>query len=289
MRWIGGRESGNVEDRRGSGGGGMLVGGGIGTVVVAIIVMLLGGDPSTILSGGGEEPAATQQQATGPQPDDEAARFTRRVLGSTEDIWSQVLPAQAEGQTYRPPVLVLFRQVTQSGCGTASAASGPFYCPGDKKLYIDLSFYDELAQRFRAPGDFAMAYVIAHEVGHYLQDQLGIMDQIHSAQQRMSRTEANRLSVRLELQADFLAGVWAHHANGKSFTFEPGDVEEALRAANSIGDDRIQSETQGRVVPDAFTHGTSAQRVYWFKKGLETGDMSQGDTFNSREDAQLAQ
>ena len=287
MRWIGGRESGNVDDRRSGGGrGGLLVGGGIGTVVIALIVMLMGGDPTAVLTQGGG-PVPQQRQATSPQPDDQAARFTRLVLGSTEDIWTQLLASQ--GEQYRPPVLVMFRDVTQSACGTASAASGPFYCPGDKRLYIDLSFYDELARRFRAPGDFAMAYVIAHEVGHYLQDQLGIMDQVNQARQRMSRAEANRLSVRLELQADFLAGVWAHHANGTSFQFEPGDVEEALRAANAIGDDRIQAETQGRVVPDAFTHGTSAQRVYWFKKGLETGDMRQGDTFNSREDERLAQ
>jgi len=286
MRWIGGRESGNVDDRRGGGGGGMLVGGGIGTLVIALIVMLMGGDPSALLSQTESVPAQ-QQAPAGPQPDDAAAKFTRLVLGSTEDIWSRLMASQ--GAQYRPPTLVLFRRVTQSGCGTATSASGPFYCPADKKLYIDLSFYDDLAQRFGAPGDFAMAYVIAHEVGHYLQDELGIMDQVQQAQARMSRAESNQLSVRLELQADFLAGVWAHHANGKSFAFEPGDVEEALRAASAIGDDRIQQQTQGRVVPEAFTHGTSAQRMYWFRKGLETGDIKQGDTFSSREDARLTQ
>lgn len=285
MRWLGGRESENVEDRRGGGGGrGLAIGGGIGSVVIAVIVFLLGGDPSQILNQGGdagESQTMPGAQANGPQPDDEAAKFTRVVLGSTEDVWTKILAEN--GQQYRPPVLVLFRERTQSGCGTATAASGPFYCPGDKKLYIDLSFYDELRERFQAPGDGAMAYVVAHEVGHYLQDQLGTMDKVHSAQQRMGERESNRLSVRLELQADFLAGVWARN-NGM---IEEGDIEEALNAANSIGDDRIQKETQGYVVPDGFTHGTSAQRVYWFKKGYKTGDISQGDTFNSKEDANL--
>ncbi|MCY7357837.1 MAG: zinc metallopeptidase [Rudanella sp.] len=284
MRWLGGRESENVEDRRGGGGGrGLAIGGGIGSIVIAVIVFLLGGDPSQVLNQAGPEESQTMPgaQANGPQPDDEAAKFTRVVLGSTEDVWTKILAEN--GQQYRPPTLVLFRDRTQSGCGTASAASGPFYCPGDKKLYIDLSFYDELRERFNAPGDFAMAYVVAHEVGHYLQDQLGIMDKVHSAQQRMGERESNRLSVRLELQADFLAGVWARN-NGM---IEEGDIEEALNAANSIGDDRIQKETQGYVVPDGFTHGTSAQRVYWFKKGYKTGDINQGDTFNSKEDANL--
>ncbi len=284
MRWLGGRESENVEDRRGGGGGrGLAIGGGIGSVVIAVIVFLLGGDPSQVLNQAGPDESQTMPgaQANGPQPDDEAAKFTRVVLGSTEDVWTKILAEN--GQQYRPPTLVLFRGRTQSGCGTATAASGPFYCPGDKKLYIDLSFYDELRDRFQAPGDFAMAYVVAHEVGHYLQDQLGIMDKVHSAQQRMGERESNRLSVRLELQADFLAGVWARN-NGM---IEEGDIEEALNAANSIGDDRIQKETQGYVVPDGFTHGTSAQRVYWFKKGYKTGDINQGDTFNSKEDANL--
>lgn len=289
MRWIGGRESGNVEDRRGSGGRGLAIGGGIGTIVIAIIVTLLGGDPSEILSGSGQTTQSPTMPRAGqsaePQADDAAAQFTRRVLGSTEDTWSRVFAK--DGAQYRPPVLVMFRDRTQSGCGVASAASGPFYCPGDGKLYIDLSFYDELARRFNAPGDFAMAYVVAHEVGHYIQDQMGIMDKVRAAQERAGEAEANRLSVRLELQADFLAGVWAHNAQGTDFTFEPGDVEEALRAANSIGDDRIQQQTQGYVTPDAFTHGTAAQRVYWFSKGLKTGDINQGDTFSSREDASL--
>lgn len=287
MRWIGGRESGNVEDRRGSGGRGLAIGGGIGTIVIAIIVTLLGGDPSDFLSSESTQSPATPSagQAAGPQADDAAAQFTRRVLGSTEDTWTAVFAK--DGAQYKPPTLVMFRDQTQSGCGMASAASGPFYCPGDRKLYIDLSFYDELSRRFNAPGDFAMAYVVAHEVGHYIQDQMGIMDKVHAAQERAGEAEANRLSVRLELQADFLAGVWAHNAQGNSFALEQGDVEEALRAANSIGDDRIQQQTQGYVQPERFTHGSAAQRMYWFSKGLKTGDINQGDTFNSREDSNL--
>ncbi|MEZ0482997.1 KPN_02809 family neutral zinc metallopeptidase [Fibrella aquatica] len=285
MRWLGGRESDNVEDRRGGGGGGMVVGGGIGTVVIAIVIYLLGGDPSQVLNSGGEGQAVSQQAPAGPQADDEAAKFTRVVLGYTEDVWTKVMAD--EGQQYTQPVLVLFRGQTQSGCGAASAASGPFYCPGDKKLYIDLSFYDELQQRFNAPGDFAMAYVVAHEIGHHIQDQWGILNKVHQVQARMSETEGNRLSVRLELQADFLAGVWAHHAQKQFKILQEGDIEEALNAASAIGDDNIQKSTQGYVTPEGFTHGTAAQRAYWFKKGFETGDINQGDTFNSREDARL--
>ena len=181
----------------------------------------------------------------------------------------------------------MFRGATQSGCGTAQQAMGPFYCPEDQKVYIDLSFYDELAQRFQAPGEFAMAYVVSHEIGHHIQKQLGIMDKTDELRQRLSERDYNKVSVRLELQADFFAGVWAHHAQGQTIALDENDVESALTAANAIGDDKIQEQTQGRVVPDAFTHGTSAQRVYWFKKGLKTGDISQGDTFNSREDANL--
>lgn len=289
MRWIGGRESDNVEDRRGMGSGGMLVGGGIGTVVIALIVMFLGGDPSVILDQGAQQPdesVATSQGPNTPQPDDKAAAFTRKVLASTEDVWTKLFP-QVVGRPYQKPTLVLFRNVTRSGCGMASQASGPFYCPLDHKLYMDLSFYDQLSQRFGAPGDFAMAYVTAHEIGHHVQSQLGILDKVQSMRQRMSETQYNRLSVRLELQADFLAGVWANHAQGQSISLDMNDVNDALRAASAIGDDRIQQQTQGTVVPDAFTHGTSAQRVYWFKKGLQTGDINQGDTFNSTEDSNL--
>lgn len=284
MRWLGGDESDNVEDRRGSGGGGLLVGGGIGTVVIAIIVMLLGGDPSEVLNQNSPD-QATSQAPSGPQADDDAAHFTRKVLASTEKVWTKLFAEQ--GAQYRDPVLVMFRQVTSSGCGTAQQAMGPFYCPEDQKVYIDLSFYDELAQRFQAPGDFAMAYVVAHEIGHHVQKQLGIMDKTDQLRQRLSEREYNKVSVRLELQADFFAGVWAHHAQGQSIALDENDVEAALTAANAIGDDKIQEQTQGRVVPDAFTHGSSAQRVYWFKKGLKTGDINQGDTFNSREDSNL--
>lgn len=282
MRWLGGRESENVEDRRGSGGGGMLVGGGIGTVVVAVIVMLLGGDPSAILSSGSDQ---SVQAPVNQQAEDQAAAFTRKTLASTEDIWTKLFAAQ--GVQYRKPTLVMFRGATQSGCGTASRASGPFYCPLDQKVYIDLAFYDELRERFNVPGDFAMAYVIAHEIGHHVQKQLGIMDKTDELRQRLSERQYNQVSVRLELQADFFAGVWAHHAQGQSIQLDKNDVESALTAANAIGDDRIQQQTQGTVVPDAFTHGTSAQRVYWFSKGLKTGDLNQGDTFNSREDSNL--
>ncbi len=286
MRWLGGRESDNVDDRRGSGGGGLVVGGGIGTVVIAVIVMLLGGDPSQILN----RSAPTQQEQgsqapDGPQPDDAAASFTRKVLASTEDVWGKIF--QEQGSQYQDPTLVMFRGVTSSGCGTAQQAMGPFYCPPDQKVYIDLSFYDELAQRFQAPGEFAMAYVVAHEIGHHVQNQLGIMRKVEQARQQMSEREYNKVSVRLELQADFFAGVWANRAQGKTISIDENDVESALTAANAIGDDKIQEQTQGRVVPDAFTHGTSAQRVYWFKKGLKTGDIRQGDTFNSNEDANL--
>ncbi len=286
MRWLGGRESDNVDDRRGSGGGGLVVGGGIGTVVIAVIVMLLGGDPSQILN----RSAPTQQEQgsqapDGPQPDDAAASFTRKVLASTEDVWGKIF--QEQGSQYQEPTLVMFRGFTSSGCGTAQQAMGPFYCPLDQKVYIDLSFYDELAQRFQAPGEFAMAYVVAHEIGHHVQNQLGIMKKVEQARQQMSEREYNKVSVRLELQADFFAGVWANRAQGKTISIDENDVESALTAANAIGDDKIQEQTQGRVVPDAFTHGSSAQRVYWFKKGLKTGDIRQGDTFNSNEDANL--
>ncbi|MBC3785538.1 KPN_02809 family neutral zinc metallopeptidase [Spirosoma utsteinense] len=283
MRWLGQRESSNVEDRRGSGGGGgLLVGGGIGSVVIAVIVMLLGGDPSEILNQSNSNSSAVQAPAD-QQAEDEAAKFTSVILASTEGVWTQIFSSQ-NGQ-YRKPTLVLFRGATQSGCGTASESSGPFYCPGDQKLYIDLSFYDQLSQRFGAPGDAAMAYVIAHEVGHHVQKQLGVMDKVDELRSRLSEREYNKISVRLELQADFFAGVWANHA--KNLEFDQSDLEEALTAANAIGDDRLQQATQGRVVPDAFTHGTSAQRMYWFKKGFQTGDINQGDTFNSREDSNL--
>ncbi|GAB3728713.1 KPN_02809 family neutral zinc metallopeptidase [Spirosoma lituiforme] len=283
MRWLGGRESDNVEDRRGSGGGGgLLVGGGIGSVVIAVIVMLLGGDPTEVLnrSSPTQQTSPADQQAEG-----EAASFTRKTLASTEDVWTQIFADQ--GSQYRKPTLVMFDQATTSGCGTASEASGPFYCPADQKVYIDLSFYNELRDRFNVPGDFAMSYVIAHEIGHHVQKQLGIMDKVDRLRGQISQRDQNKLSVRLELQADFFAGVWANKAQGKTIELDKNDIESALTAANAIGDDRIQKETRGTVVPDAFTHGTSAQRVYWFSKGFKTGDINQGDTFNSQEDANL--
>ena len=265
----------------------MVVGGGIGTVVIGIIIYLLGGDPSQILNSSSYDNQTSQvtSQANTNSEEDTAAAFVRVVLADTEDVWTKLLADQ--GEQYPAPTLVLFRQGTQSGCGMASAESGPFYCPADSKLYIDLSFFDELRTRFQSPGDFAEAYVVAHEVGHHLQHLWGITDKIDRARGRLSEEENNKLSVRLELQADFLAGVWAHYDQKMKNVIDPGDIEEALRAASAIGDDRIQKQTQGYVVPDAFTHGTSAQRVYWFKKGYTTGDIKQGDTFNSREDANL--
>jgi hypothetical protein len=279
MRWQGRQGSGNVEDRRGRGG--LAIGGGIGGIIVLVLSLLFGGNPSDILNGGGGgQPAA--EQGTGASGNtaaqDEQAQFVSVVLKDTEDVWNKLFREQL-GQDYREPTLVLFSGRDQSGCGTATAATGPFYCPADQKVYIDLSFYDQLRSRFQAPGDFAMAYVIAHEVGHHIQNQLGISGQVHEQQQQLSKAEANALSVRLELQADFLAGVWAHHAQEMKNILETGDIEEALGAANAIGDDRLQMESQGYVVPDAFTHGTSEQRMYWFKKGFQTGDINQGDTF----------
>lgn len=275
MRWIGGRQSTNVDDRRGIGAGGIAVGGGIIGAIVLVLQLLLGG-------GSGEEghlpipmPGQTQEMTAEEQAaDDERAKFVRVVLGYTEDVWNQLITQ------YQEPTLVLFRGSVQSACGSASSASGPFYCPGDHQVYIDLSFYQELGQRFGAPGDFAMAYVIAHEVGHHIQQLLGTSDKMARLRQQVSREEYNKYSVMLELQADFLAGVWAHHAQRMMNILEEGDIEEALNAANAIGDDRLQKESQGYVVPESFTHGTSQQRIYWFKKGFQTGDMKQGDTFN---------
>ena len=276
MRWIGGRESSNVDDRRGLSAGGIAAGGGIIGVIVLVLNLLLGG-------GGGTDdgsipiqlPGQTQQMTPEEKAaDDERANFVRVVLGYTEDVWNQLITQ------YQEPTLVLFRGAVQSACGTASSASGPFYCPGDHQVYIDLSFYQELGQRFGAPGDFAMAYVIAHEVGHHIQKLSGTSDKMARLRQQVSGEEYNKYSVMLELQADFLAGVWAHHAQRMMNILEEGDIEEALNAANAIGDDRLQKESQGYVVPESFTHGTSQQRIHWFKKGFQTGDIKQGDTFN---------
>jgi hypothetical protein len=275
MRWRGRQQSGNVEDRRGRGG--LAVGGGIGGIIVVILGLLFGTDLSEYTNmGTGSQPAG---QATDAEQD-ELTQFVGVVLHDTEEVWNKLFQEQL-GRNYQEPNLVIFSGTDQSGCGTASTATGPFYCPLDAKVYIDLSFYDQLRNRFSAPGDFAMAYVVAHEVGHHIQNQLGISGEVQANQRRLSKKEANELSVRLELQADFLAGVWAHHAQQMNNILEEGDIEEALRAASAIGDDRLQMEAQGYVVPDAFTHGTSEQRMYWFKKGFTTGDISQGDTFKA--------
>ncbi|MFN8294230.1 MAG: neutral zinc metallopeptidase [Chitinophagales bacterium] len=280
MQWRGRRESSNVEDLRGGGGRkrGMALG-GVGTILVVVIALLMGKNPMQLLQAvGGNTAITTEQTAPAtPQPDDEAASFVKVVLADNEDVWNKIF--KEAGSTYREPTLVLFREGVESACGSASSAMGPFYCSGDEKIYIDLSFYDELKSRFAAPGDFAMAYVVAHEVGHHVQHLLGISDKVHAMREKLSEAEYNKMSVKLELQADFLAGVWAHHAQQMKQVLETGDIEEALNAANAIGDDKLQKEAQGYVVPDAFTHGTSKQRMYWFKKGFETGDIKQGDTF----------
>ncbi len=274
MRWIGRRSSSNVEDRRGMSGGKMAIGGGIGTVVIAIIVLLMGGDPGQMLGGFGDTQTQTVEATAA---EDSIAQFVSVVLADTEEVWTELFANS--GLTYRVPKLVLFRGQVESACGSAGAASGPFYCPGDERVYIDLSFCDEMKNRFGAPGDFAIAYVIAHEVGHHVQKQLGVLGDVNEKRQQLSEKEANILTVRLELQADFYAGVWANHAQQKFKILEPGDIEEALGAASAVGDDHLQMQSQGMVVPDAFTHGTSAQRMKWFKKGWDTGDPVEGDTF----------
>jgi predicted metalloprotease len=274
MKWIGRQQSGNVEDRRGMGGK-LAVGGGIGGIIIALLSFFFGGGDLTDITSVQNQPASQEADAE----QDARAQFIGVVLQDTEDIWNKIFAEQLN-QDYQEPKLVLFSGTDQSGCGTASAASGPFYCPLDEKVYIDLSFYDELQSKFQAPGDFAMAYVIAHEVGHHIQQQLGIAGKVRQMQQGASKSQANDLSVRLELQADFLAGVWAHHAQQSKQILESGDIEEALNAASAVGDDRIQQRSQGYVVPDAFTHGTSQQRMFWFKKGFQTGDIDQGDTFS---------
>jgi predicted metalloprotease len=279
MRWVGRRESSNVDDRRGISGGGVAAGGGVLGVIIYVLYSLFSGnsiDPSQLpIAPQAEQRALTPEEQAA---DEERAKFVKVVLAETEDVWNKVF--EENGSTYAEPTLVLFRDAVTSACGNASAASGPFYCPGDSKLYIDLSFYQELQERLNAPGDFAMAYVIAHEVGHHIQRLNGTAEKIGRLRQQLDETEFNRYSVKMELQADFLAGVWAHNEQKMKDILDPGDIEEALNAANAIGDDRLQRQSTGTVMPDAFTHGTSAQRVYWFKKGYETGDIKQGDTFN---------
>lgn len=280
MRWRGERESSNVEDRRGGGIGGRHI--GIGGVILGLVALYFTKDPTLLLqslTGSGD----TTEQASGPYQESEAeaqsSGLVRTTLASTEDVWGQLF--SESGKQYRQPKLVLFSGVYTSACGTAQSAMGPFYCPADQKVYIDLSFYDELRDRFGASGDFAQAYVVAHEVGHHVQNLLGVSEQVHQAQQRASETQGNALSVRLELQADCYAGVWAYHANQTRHILEAGDVEEALNAAQAIGDDRLQKQATGQVVPDSFTHGTSAQRMRWFKRGIDAGQMQQCDTFKA--------
>lgn len=278
MLWRNRRQSDNVEDRRGMSRGGMAVGGGLGTIVILIIAVLFGADPGELLEqspSNSSAPGSGTARPSSPE-EEELKQFVSVALAETEDVWTEIF--RQSGRQYRKPTLVLFTDQVSSACGAAGSAVGPFYCSRDQKLYIDLSFYRELKTRFRAPGDFAQAYVLAHEVGHHVQNLLGTMDRMHAAQGQVGKAEANQLSVRLELQADFLAGVWAHHARKRGI-LETGDIEEALGAASAIGDDRLQRQSQGRVVPDSFTHGTSEQRSRWFRKGLETGDIRQGDTF----------
>lgn len=286
MLWRGRRESGNVSDRRGFSGGGIAIGGGLVGVIIYLLNLFLNGGDLTQLTNlpnqNNAELSPTEQAA-----DDERAAFVKVVLAETEDVWHQIFKEQ--GIEYVEPKLVLFRDVVESGCGNASAASGPFYCPADQQVFIDLSFYQELQQRFQVAGDFPMAYVIAHEVGHHVQNLLGVSAQMAEKRQQLSEEEYNRFSVMTELQADFYAGLWAHYAHRMDTILEEGDIEEALAAANAIGDDMLQKKATGHVVPDAFTHGTSAQRMYWFKKGWVTGDIRQGNTFRDNSLTSLGQ
>jgi predicted metalloprotease len=285
MRWGMGRRSGNIEDRRtiGAGGGMRTAGvGGIGVVVVALIAMFFGVDPSIILQNlpdGGTMTSPGSAPAQSSAAEDQQKDFVSVVLADTEDTWTEQF--QAMGRTYEAPHLVLFRDGVQSACGFAETAVGPFYCPGDHKVYLDLAFFDELSRRFGAPGDFAEAYVVAHEVGHHVQTLLGISAKVREAQNGADKATVNALSVRTELQADCFAGVWANHADRERQVLEPGDVEEALNAATQIGDDRLQKQARGYVVPESFTHGTSAQRVRWFRAGLDNGELGACDTFNA--------
>jgi len=280
MKIEGRRTSNNVEDRRGmSSRGKMAVGGGLGTVVIALIVLLLGGDPSSVLNNSVEAPTTESGEITTTPEEDAMVRYVSVVLAGTEDVWTTVF--KESNMSYRQPTLVLFRDQVESACGYASGASGPFYCPGDEKVYIDLAFFEELKSKFGAYGDFAVAYVLAHEIGHHVQNQLGILNDVNNQRARMSEVNSNKLLVRLELQADFLAGMWAHYDEQMFNSLESGDIEEAMNAAASVGDDVLQKRYQGRVIPDAFTHGTAAQRKEWFRKGYTSGDFDQGDTFNA--------
>ncbi len=279
MRWRTGRQSDNVEDRRGMRAGPVLAGGGIGTVAIVVLAMFFGVDPTMLLQSMGSS-GSPSRVAVAPTPaQDEASQFVSVVLADTEDTWRDLF--RQMGGTYQEPKLVLFTDAVQSACGFAQAAVGPFYCPADRKVYIDLGFFQELKSRFRAPGDFAQAYVIAHEIGHHVQNLLGISSKVEGLRRSAGEAQANALSVRLELQADCFAGVWAHHAHKSRQILESGDVEEGLNAATAIGDDRMQMRARGYVAPDSFTHGSSAQRVRWFKQGIATGDLRQCDTFST--------
>lgn len=283
MRLENQRASENIEDRRGLRAGPVLVGGGLSALFLALLVGFLGGDPQKVLQqqqapGGRGGRGGEAQQELSPE-EVRKGEFVKRILGTTEDVWSELFPKEV-GRSYKEPTLVMFSGQTKSACGFANAAVGPFYCPADQKVYIDLAFYDELKNKFKAPGDFAQAYVIAHEIGHHVQNQLGLTDKVHSRQGRVSKEEFNQLSVRLELQADYLAGVWAHHAQKTKGILEAGDLKEGLVAATAIGDDRLQMQAQGYVVPDSFTHGTSEQRLRWFAKGLKAGTIEGFDTFS---------
>jgi predicted metalloprotease len=277
MRWQGERESENVEDRRGAGHG-IAIGGGLGGVLLLILALVFGADPRQVFEQLPQGDDGTQTSRSVNPEEEELKKFVGVVLAQTEDAWGDIF--RQMGRQYRKPKLVLFSDRVPSGCGIAASATGPFYCPEDEKLYIDLSFFRELRTKFRAPGDFAIGYVVAHEVGHHVQKQLGMMDRVDAARRRGREEGANGASVRLELQADFLAGVWAHYVQNRGI-IETGDPEEALAAASAVGDDRLQRQAQGYAVPDSFTHGTSAQRSRWFLRGMETGDVRQGDTFSA--------
>lgn len=287
MQWRGRQKSTNVEDRRGQSAGSgrraRTVGGiGLGGIIIAVVIMFMGGDPSVVLNNMPVTQAPSTTQSNTPRKtntrEDELKDFVSVVLKDTEDAWDKIFREQM-GSSYRKPVLVLFSGQVETACGFATSDTGPFYCPGDQKLYIDLSFYDELQTKFKAPGDFAMAYVVAHEVGHHVQFLLGKSSEVSAQRRRLSQAEYNKLSVRLELQADYYAGVWAHHAQKMKGILENGDIEEAINAANAIGDDNLQRKSRGYVIPESFTHGTSAQRMRWYKKGFQSGNMRDGDTF----------
>jgi uncharacterized protein len=281
MLYKGRRQSSNIEDRRGMSTGRKVgVGGGIVTVIIALVVMLLGGDPREVLQMM-ESQQATTESVSDYQPtahEQELAEFVSVTLADTEDVWHKLF--EDSGLTYREPTLVLFNGAAESACGFAQSATGPFYCPGDERVYIDLNFLEELQQKLGAKGDFAMAYIVAHEVGHHVQKQLGVLDQVHGLRGQVSEAKYNDQNVRLELQADFYAGIWAYHEQKMKNILEAGDIEEAMNAAQAVGDDRIQMKSQGYIVPDSFTHGTSEQRMRWFSKGFETGNVNNGDTFN---------